>query len=469
MFVEIEGLAADMKPSLSTQLIDEESALPQLAAEWDALVSKSSGTIFQTYDWQFLWWKHFASKPQYHLIVVLIREKERLIGIAPFFLQSHTMIGFRIFRQLKLIGSGLQSKKSPVLSLEREGPGDYLDVIAERGCEDKVADSVSDFLKNNDYLWDEIEFQNLPEDSILLNSVLPRMEAPEVEIAKKATDVCPRVTLPQSIDEYLASLRIKVRRNLRHSYRAYFENPEYSLEEIGAKGNVDGALQILSLLHQKRWSAIGYPGLFSDQRFEAMQRDLVKALSNKGRIWMKILRHQGKPVAARLAFVYNGQVCDYLSGIDRTQQSGSASYSGAGMAVILCIIKQAIESKYRIFDLARGDEAYKFDLTSDVPKNYYVTIRANRNNGHQRFFAYRISSAKYSLLSRIACESGIFKLIAKENGSLLAIPKYIGHVAKRLSKGSLTFYSISGINKLSAVFAGKSKRDSEKQKDKDAS
>lgn len=425
-------MQVDTLSSPTVEIVSELTSLFSLEKEWEELVSRSSGTIFQTFDWQRLWWKHFASK-SHHLFVVLVRENGRLIGIAPFFLQTFEMMGFRTFRQLKLIGSGLRSERSPVLSVEREGPGDYLDVIAERGQEEKVAQSVRGFVRDNQYLWDEIELQNLPEDGILLNQVLPGMQGPDFEVAKEPTDVCPKVLLPNSLDEYLASLRIKVRRNLRHSYRAYFEDPEFTVEDFGSGQNMEGALQALSLLHQKRWNMVGYPGLFSDNRFESMQRELVKTLNKSDRIWIKILRHKGKPVAGRLGFKFNGQVCDYLSGFELGQQSGSGSYSGTGMALIVSVIKQSIDSHMRVFDLARGDEAYKFDLTSTIYRNYRVKVLSKTLRRRRIHAAYKISSAEYSLFSRIACESDIFKLRAKEKGILLAVPSYTRHVIERLS------------------------------------
>ncbi len=458
---------SELQPDTSLQptieIVTELTILRSLEKEWDELVSNSSGTIFQTFDWQYLWWKHFASDSQRHLLVVFIRENGRLIGIAPFFLQTFLMMGFRIFRQLKLMGSGLKSEKTPVLSVEREGPGDYLDVIAERGQEEKVADSVCRFITDNDDLWDEIELQNLPEDGVLLNHVLPRLQASDFEIAKEPTDVCPKVLLPKSLDEYLGSLRIKVRRNLRHSFRAYFENPDYTAEEFGPEGNLDGALQALSLLHQKRWNMSGYPGLFSDKRFETMQRDLVKTLSKKDRVWIKLLRHEGKPVAGRLGFKFNGQVCDYLSGFEMGQQAGSVSYSGTGMALIVSVIKESIESNWKVFDLARGNEAYKFDLTSTVYQNYRVTLRRKRMNRHHIHMAYRMSSVGYSLLSRAACESEIFKLRKEEKGFIRAVPSYAGHFVGRLSGRSSKLPRLSARNGAQGVSKEKSDTASEQK------
>jgi CelD/BcsL family acetyltransferase involved in cellulose biosynthesis len=422
----------NLVPKLLFTVIENYNDLLSVREEWKHLEDRSACTIFQTFDWQLAWWKHFGSEPTNQLFVTLIREGDRLVGIAPFFIQHHSMLDFRIYRQLKLIGSGLRSSRSPILSLERQGPADYLDIIAEHGCEKKVADVVFDFLQYYSLLWEEIEFQNLDENSIVLNHLLPKFQDPEFMITKTQTDVCPKIYLPESLDKYFASLRTSVRRNLRHAYKMYFTNPDYTLEEIHSDTKIESALQSLATLHQKRWNAIAYPGLFSDGRFRSMIHDLSKALAPKDRVWIKVLKHSGRTVAARLGFTYKGVVSDYLSGIDLTRQDPSTNYSGAGQAILLSTIKQGIENNYKVFDLLRGDEHYKFDLTSTSSHNYRVVIVPKNRRGYKRSLGYKFYSFNNSLGSRISCESTIFKLIAKKKGYALAVPAYVKHIAKRL-------------------------------------
>ncbi len=447
MSVVREETETSARPWTRLEIVTDLTSLESLSSEWDDLVSRSSGTIFQTFDWQSLWWKHFASGPRHSLYVMILRENEKLIGIAPFFVESFTFAGLRIFKQLRLIGSGLQSEKTPVLSLERDGPGDYLDVIAERGYEEKVGTSVSEFLTRAHHDWDGIEFQNLPECGVVLTHVLPRIQSSAFEVVKNPTDICPRILLPKSIDEYMASLRSGFRRNIRRSYNTYFTDSQFDVEDLSNEGDVNDALNTLSILHQKRWNVIGYPGLFSDPRFETLQRDLVKKLSEKGRLWLTILRQRGKPVAARLLYAFNGQVWDYLSGFEVNRGSGSPGFSGAGMALMLYAIKRSIESGFEVLELARGDESYKFDLTSTVTHNYRVTIRRRSSRRQWRHIAHRVRSAQYSIISRFACESAILSVIAKENGFFPSLPAYLSHLRRRLNRNRFGSVPVAAANR----------------------
>ncbi len=422
-------------PFISTEITTEESAFLSLAADWDKLAARSSATFFQTFDWQFLWWKHFGRRTHHHLLIVQVREGGRLIGLAPFFLQTHTLLGFRIFRQLKLLGSGLMSEYSPILSLEKEGPADYLDIIAETGYEDSVATKIAEFLTENNYLWDEVDLQDLPEDGFIISHLLPRLRPSEFEVTKSASDVCPKVNLPDSIDQYLASLRTNIKRSFRRAYRTYVESSDFNIEHLGPDGNTESAFQALTQLHQKRWNSIGYPGLFADKRFAAMQHDLIKALSGRDRLWIMVLRHQEKPVAARLGFAFNGRFYDYLSGIEQDNtRPGMHQYSGAGMALIFTSMDRALKSGAHVFDLLRGDEAYKFDLATDVPNNYRATIVSKMARRRKWKLFYRIHSAGYAYSMRVVCESAIFRVIAGENGTGNAVPKYLSHLFRRMTR-----------------------------------
>ncbi|MFZ1082828.1 MAG: hypothetical protein WAO19_12995, partial [Candidatus Kryptoniota bacterium] len=255
-------------PDISIEIVNDVTAIPSLEEEWDKLALNSSATIFQTFDWQYQWWRHFADKPDHHLFIVLFKIEERLVGIAPFFIQSYLFRHYRFFMRLMLLGSGLQKSQSPVLSLEKEGPSDYLDIIVEHGLEKEVANALVNFIKRESYLWNEIDFQNIKEDGIIFNYVLPKLAENNFTITKTVTDICPRFLLPESVEKFISSMRPKVRRNLRYVQRNYLANPEFTLVDISDEKNVTGAIESLLQLHQKRWNAIGYPGLFSDRCFD---------------------------------------------------------------------------------------------------------------------------------------------------------------------------------------------------------
>lgn len=425
---------------LSIEIVNETSDFAALSTEWEDLVCQTPATIFQTFDWQFLWWKHFGSRPEHHLFVLIFRSQGRLVGIAPFFIQSTSFLHFTIFRRLKLLGSGLLSHPSPLLSLERQGPSDYLDIVAAPGYEAAVSKAFVTVLCSELYLWDEIELQNIPGKGLISTYVLPMIEPEGYSITKTEEDVCPMIALPKSLEEYFLSLRHSVRRNLRYVYRGYLENKEFQIEDIVAGGNARGGVQVLSQLHQKRWNAVGYPGLFSDARFGPFAEEVAQVLANKGRLWFKILRRDGKAIAANFVFRFKNRFYTYMSGFDRDSGSSSGN-SGAGTSLVLLAVADAIKNGIDEIDLGRGTEPYKSQLTSLVNKNWRITIGSIEIRGRAfRILLSRTYFAWLRLVSRVLCEISIFTIVTGQKGALHALQGYCSHVWYRLaSKNSDPF------------------------------
>src|ERR1019366_4521087 len=114
-----------------------------LKDEWNALLSRSaSDNVFLRWEWIHTWWSIFGSR--FVLMILAVKEEDRLVGIAPFYVQT---VGLFRFRCLRLCSEGL----SP----------DYMDVIAQKDRENVVICAVSDYLADHSDEWDEIRFDNL--------------------------------------------------------------------------------------------------------------------------------------------------------------------------------------------------------------------------------------------------------------------------------------------------------------------
>lgn len=436
---------------LRVQIINDIVKFTALRSEWEELECNSSASIFQTFDWEYLWWKHFASETYHHLLIILIRNDSEVVGIAPFFVQSYSLFGFRTFRKLKLIGAGLGYSGSPVLSMDTVGPTDYLDILIRKGYEHQVAASLSVFLRDHSHLWDEIELQNVPETGAMFNHVLPLLKDMGIPIKKEISDVCPRIILPGSVDEYLASLNRKLRRKFRLSEKTFLKRSDCSVEEIERGKSTEGGMQVLSSLHQMRWNQIGYPGLFSDKRFAQFQRDIAKALSEKDRLWLRTLRQDGKPVASRLGFKFHGCIYDYLSGFNHEYEGPHDS--SPGRALMLDLISDSIQSGCEILDFMRGDEDYKFTLTSTISHNWDILVGSPGTDRIKMPVLFKAYTKRDYLMSRITCEVSIFKIIAGQRTIVSAVLPYLNHVRRRLFRGSPKS-TTRGLAGLKALFTG---------------
>ncbi len=425
---------------LTVQVVNEVSAFASLEHQWDELAENSSSTVFQTFDWQYLWWKHFATRHDCHMFLVLVKSGEKLIGIAPFYIQSYSILGFRIFRQLKFTGGGIQSSKLSVLSLERDGPSDYLDIIAMRGHERQVTSVLAGFLREKAYLWDEMYFQNIPEESIISAYLLPLMRQSGCSVATSTADECLKVDLPDTYEAYLGSLKKKARQHCRHACRVYFENQQYKLDDVSQPGKIDGSLEVLSKLHQKRWNELGYAGLFSDSRFESLHNDVAKTFAKKGRLWFKVLRREGKPVAAELGYKFNGRIYPYTSGFDEGRVAGSP-HSSPGLAMKLLVVKDGISSGSKMVDLSRGGEGYKYDLTSNVTHNIHATVHFSSRKTDRRRRTFHVYRAVVSTMARVNCEIEIMRVMARQKKTKFILPDYVRSLRHRASTGSTGLFS----------------------------
>jgi len=76
-----------------------------LAAAWSSLLQESaSDTLFLTHEWLNAWWEVFGSERE--LYILLVRDSEELIGIAPLIRREVRHYGLLPFRRLEFLASG---------------------------------------------------------------------------------------------------------------------------------------------------------------------------------------------------------------------------------------------------------------------------------------------------------------------------------------------------------------------------
>jgi CelD/BcsL family acetyltransferase involved in cellulose biosynthesis len=252
----------------------------------------------------------------------------------------------------------------------------------------------------------------------------------QFEIHRKVTDICPRIILPDTIQQEQATLDPRLSQWLDRIEH----NPEIEIEDRSSNGQVAGTLQMLSHVHQKRWNAQGYPGLFSDQRFEDFQRNLAQALARRDRIWMKNLVYQGNNLATHMGFTFNGHVYTYLSDHDQTQSPDPTTATVTENPVLWELVQDAITANKQVVDLGRGSADYKFDWASTMNRNWELRIRTSPSKQLAAKMSYVKQRGYYhirQLHSRIRYETHILQTLTEEHGHGWALPTYLIKAARR--------------------------------------
>lgn len=316
-------------PRLETATINVVTTLPELEAlraEWSHFWREcEAATPFQTPEWLLPWARRWAPNS---LLVITVRQRGRLVGLAPFFLYAPAGSPLRT---VVILGNGLS---------------DTLDGLATPGNEQAVVDSVLTTLDEHSAEWDACDWQQLRAESPLLNQAPPGSWADNVF----PNDAWPTLSLP--VEPRLS--RHFARR--LHADRARLERLGPVRFERAHADTFDACFDSLVALHAARWgSRDGQPGVLADPAVRAFHREAAAGLLALG-----VLRFYRLWIGDRVAAVYHGflhreRASYYLGGFDPT-----LSAFGLGNQIVWHALRTAEQEGARVFDFLRGHEPYKY-------------------------------------------------------------------------------------------------------------
>ena len=399
-----------------------------LENEWNALVDRADVTVYQTFDWLRLWWKHFGSGPFLRMFVLAVRRNRDLLCIAPFCIRSELFLGFRLRRRLELMGGEVPEGPQASRTVAG-GPSDYLNIIVAPGNEHEVATSLVQFLREHSTSFDDVVFSNVPERSVLLGPFLTALDAAGIRSSVRTSDVCPKVEIPPSLKESVNGLDAHIGRRMRRAMNNFTDQPSKAIHHITTPKEFDSAYRDLIGLHQMRWNRIGYLGSFADDRFRAFQAEVGRLFLKRGWLWFKTTSMAGVRIGARMGFMFKDRMYDYLSGFD---DRFPWAKTRPGLALLGFMLDDAARSGFRVLDLLRGGEAYKFELTSTVRYNRTISIEFSVHRPLQFSTVAKVVGNSREVFRGIRREAIILRFHLAEYGPMPAFPTYLTSLQSRV-------------------------------------
>jgi CelD/BcsL family acetyltransferase involved in cellulose biosynthesis len=332
---------------LNITLYETEALFSDLRAEWpDLLADSDADQIFLTYEWQTAWWEAYLPGQIWALVVR--DDNGRCQGLAPWFLAAAD--GQRV---VSAIG-GLDVT-------------DYLDVIIRRGAEEAVLAALAGWLSEHADAFDMIHLRNLPQDSHALARLPELLEAGGFAVGIEVEDVCPIVRLPDTFQDYVASLDKKNRHELRRKLRRAAGAVEWHI--VGAEDDLDAAMDIFLKLMAA--STPEKAQFLENAQNVAFFRRMARVMAEQGWLQLAFLTVQGEAAATYLNFDYGNRIMVYNSGLD----SDSHGYLSPGIVLIARLVEHAIAARREVFDFLRGGESYKYDMGGQDTPVYRMEIR----------------------------------------------------------------------------------------------
>ncbi len=104
-----EPPAPGSRRELAVVAVEDERGLDALEQEWGELLERSDATVFQTFEWQRTWWRHFGERRRdAALHVVTVRGPDGLAAIAPLYVERSRVLGAHGHQSANQIGGCLE-------------------------------------------------------------------------------------------------------------------------------------------------------------------------------------------------------------------------------------------------------------------------------------------------------------------------------------------------------------------------
>jgi CelD/BcsL family acetyltransferase involved in cellulose biosynthesis len=353
---------------LACSVLTDPAAVEHLRAEWLDLLGRSAANeAMLTPTWLLTWWEVYGAGTGRQMRVGAFRENGRLVGLAPLTARRFRHRPYIPFRRLEPLGADVD-----------EGDGvcsDYLNVIAERGAEARVARAFARALIAGEFgRWHEVVLPAMDGAGLMPGLLAEALAAAGLQVAIAETGSAPYIPLPATWDAYLKALPKKKRHSLTSALRAFdaWAEGRSELRRASTLAEMEEGSRILRELHGLRWRQAGEGGVFAAARFNAFHAAVMPRLLQEGALELAWLVVRGEPVAAAYNLVWDGKVAYYQCG----RRPDLPDAVRPGIVLLAHLIRGAIEAGRREFDFLGGVALYKSQLA--LAARPLVQVRAVR-------------------------------------------------------------------------------------------
>lgn len=344
--------------SITFEYISNENDFLTLKETWNYLLQNSlSDNIYLTWEYLYTWWQTFQEGKE--LLIIIMKENNNIIGIAPLYRTKLIFFGIRPLWHLELLGSTGTSSE-------------YLDLIFLKGKEKILINVLLDTLFNNQrFKWDVLNLIAVNEESYNFRLLKTYIEASKIKYWLYEIRTSPFIKLPVSFEGYLQTLNSDTRSTFRHQKNRLFKNQDILFEVLNKESDLEKSFDDFVELHQKRQVTKNEAGSFTNTRknYLLFHKRLIKVFFKKNWLYLVFLKCNNQPVAAQYDFIYNGKIFNHSVGFNPEW-----SKKTPGNVLILKILEDAIERKVKEYDFLRGDERYKYHWTKTDRKTYDIAI-----------------------------------------------------------------------------------------------
>jgi len=321
--------------AMRTAVHDDPSAFAALADRWRVVLAHDpTATVFHTPQYLATWWSEFgdAATP----MILEVGAGDHPVGIAP----------------LSTWPDGVLRFAGDHDTTDYRGPVSAL--------EDRDAVATAVFEAVSDVPWRTFEMDGLAADSAWPEAFTRAAKAAGHVVAEERPEACPRVAIPGTYEDYMASLSGKLRHEIQRKARRLERDAGVYTIRLATEETLDDDLDRFFAMHR---SSDGPKGRFMHEGMATFFGSFAWMLFSQGWLRLALLEIDDEPWAGLYAFSYRGGWGVWNSAFDHRRRDLSP-----GMVLMAECIRLAAEERSSTFDMLRGTEPYKYRFGAvDVP------------------------------------------------------------------------------------------------------
>ena len=301
-------MLATLSASLVAQVVRDYDSFVALEHEWNDAVERARiPHPFLRHEWVRTWWDSFPSPrfarsgqvgPQLHIVVV--RDNDRIVGIAPLMRESAIVYGLPV-RRLALLANDHTPRTDFVVA----------------GNESEVYRAIWSSLAGELDGWDVLQLTQLPRGSRTIAAMSGLASAAQLPIGTWNSSDSPYLELAGTWERYWAGLSAKFRSNVRNRLTRLKQIGEPALEILSDRAAIADALADVWRLEASGWKDKEGTSIASDPAVQSFYTLLAERAVDRGWLRLLFLTVGGKRIAVSYSAVYDGRLFLLKTGHDR--------------------------------------------------------------------------------------------------------------------------------------------------------
>ncbi len=330
-----------------------------IASEWDALASGLGGSLYMTFAWCEVWWRHYGEGRE--LRVVSVRSGGELVGVLPFFIDKPlTPVGRA--RVAKLVGSDSTLAVMDPL-VEPSLAADAFALALKQLFEDDRVDMVH-----------VGPCSGTADHAGAVRTAASQLDGGQIVRDREAGSHT-IFEMPDGFEGYLKSLSSHQRSNYRRKLKKLGNSFTVHLDVVREGPALEHEFAAFMDMHQAQWKAVNKLGHFDDwPGSREYSWDLVRSLAASDRVRLVRLMADDQVVAYYWCFALGATYYWRLSARLFGQEWDQFALGRVG---VVQMMELASGDGARAIEAGIGSYGYKENLNAQTYPLHSIALRRN--------------------------------------------------------------------------------------------